>query len=553
MTPPVAGQSLGGGLTAMGILGTILVGGLVWRSMRSRRDRTARAAQLSSQFDADAARRTSASLAVLQLRDPKLTEESIEARVRVMSDRVRDAWCARDMRPARAFVSDGVLSRFQVQLELMTSEGVRNVMSDARVLYVSIEAVSSNAPVDAVHVRLTAEARDTTVPESATEAQISAALASQELVPYTEIWTLVRKQGALSVLDAFQIGHACPSCGAPLDPGGETLKCKYCSALLGSGEHDWVLSEITQLEEWRTDSASPPPGLERLREVDLGAARESIEDRASHLFWTWVRATLSENPAAFWDVAVGGAELLFVDVAAAEPTDLAFVQVFWSARDGEADEAVPRQNVLRLSRATGVSTAFSMTALVCMTCGAPLSESAVSACDRCKSPVAPRAHTWTLDGVFEVGAPQICARHAEGPTGSGPAALIPDVSDPRACAALFAEMARMVAIDGHIDRDEKRLLTACGARWAIPEAVVARALAGTYRPTSREASAAHADWLLGGLVAAALADGRIDAREMQLLRDTCARLSLPDGSVDDKIAQYKSRLGIDQASGQAGS
>ena len=43
----------------------------------------------------------------------------------------------------RAFVSDGVFSRFQVQLRLMAQENRRNVMSDAQILYVTLEAAGS--------------------------------------------------------------------------------------------------------------------------------------------------------------------------------------------------------------------------------------------------------------------------------------------------------------------------------------------------------------------------------------------------------------------------
>ena len=56
-------------------------------------------------------------------------------------------------------------------------------------------------------------------------------------------------------------GRACPKCGAPL-AGGEMLKCRYCGALVCSGEYDWVLGEITQLEEWRP-AARAPAGARR--------------------------------------------------------------------------------------------------------------------------------------------------------------------------------------------------------------------------------------------------------------------------------------------------
>ena len=75
------------------------------------------------------------------------------------------------MRPARPFVSDGVFSRFHVQLGLMRGENRRNVMKDAEVVSVELAGVESAAPLDVVHVRMTARARDLDVPTDSTQAQ----------------------------------------------------------------------------------------------------------------------------------------------------------------------------------------------------------------------------------------------------------------------------------------------------------------------------------------------------------------------------------------------
>ncbi|MGH7272408.1 MAG: TIM44-like domain-containing protein, partial [Polyangiaceae bacterium] len=135
-------------------------------------------------------------LAPLRARDPGLTAESVVDHVRQMADKLRAAWCAGDMRPARAFMSDGVFSRFQVQLGLMQGENRRNVMDDSRILQVAIEAVEDAPPLDVVHVRVVGEARDTDVPLGASGDQIRAALARTRVERYTEVWSLSRLSGA---------------------------------------------------------------------------------------------------------------------------------------------------------------------------------------------------------------------------------------------------------------------------------------------------------------------------------------------------------------------
>jgi hypothetical protein len=370
------------------------------------------------QFDASAGRRTSASLGALQVRDPQLTEQSIVEHVRPMADILRTAWCAGDMRPARPFVSDGVYSRFQVQLALMRAENRRNVMSEAQVLFTTIEAVEDAAPFDVVHVRLTAQARDTEVPWGAGDAQVQEALARAAVTPYTEIWSLVRRSGAQTKAAGFQVGQACPGCGAPLG-GGETVKCRYCGALVCSGEHDWVLAEITQLEEWRPTGARPP-GIEALRAADPGSAAEVLEDRASYLFWKWVEAgrarqatplrkhaspaLLATGASSEWtagasDVAVGGSEVLGCAVGGPDGFDRVDVAILWSARFGGSPEYTPRRTVLRLARKTGVQSRLSMTALLCSACGAPLTESDSSRCDHCGAELAAGDQAWVLEGV----------------------------------------------------------------------------------------------------------------------------------------------------------
>jgi hypothetical protein len=371
------------------------------------------------QYDTSAGQRTSASLGALQLRDPQLTEQSVMEHVRPMADMLRTAWCAGDMRPARPFASDGVYSRFQVQLALMRMENRRNVMSDAQVLFTTIEAVEDAAPLDVVHVRLTAQARDTEVPWGAAEVQVQQALAQAPVAPYTEIWSLVRRSGAQTKGPGFQVGQACPGCGAPLG-GGETIKCRYCGALACSGEHDWVLAEITQLEEWRPTGARPP-GLDALRAADPGCAAEVLEDRASYLFWKWVEAGrarqagplrkhassafLAAGAAWDWtagasDVAVGGAEVVQCAVRGPDGYDQVDVRILWSARFGGSRDYTPRRTVLRLARRTGVQSKLSMTALVCAACGAPLTESDSSRCDHCGAELAAGDQAWVLAAVM---------------------------------------------------------------------------------------------------------------------------------------------------------
>jgi len=415
----------------------------------------------------DEARRTDASLAPLQARDPALTLESIASRVSRMNDVLVAAWCSGDMRPARPFVSDGVYSRFSVQLALMRGEDRRNVMQDAHVLSVDLEGVESAAPLDVTHLRVRAAARDIEVRAGASQDEIARALSRASAESYVEIWSLVRRHGATTTREASALGSACTSCGAPildaqtgrLPTLGEMIKCRYCGALLCSGEHDWVLAEITQLEEWHPGAAPTPAGFQHLRQRDPELSRESIEDRASYLFWKWIEAgrlrsvaplrkgatpellASQAGVAAIADareVAVGGADLI---LAESDEMDRAYVKVFWSAALGGATRPMPVQSVLRLVRKPGVVTRPGMTALVCTACGAPIGESDTPACDHCGALLSAGDQTWVLDAVEPPGVLEadVMRRRQAGPDAPLAPWLVPNVNDPRAARALRAD------------------------------------------------------------------------------------------------------------------
>jgi len=553
---PSTGSSSGDAVV-FAVLVVVLLVVLASRRRLAAFDAGARNALARAQADQTAAVRGAASLAALHARDPAISEQSVAEHVRAMADALRGAWCAGDMRPARAFVSDGVFSRFRVQLALMAQENRRNVMGDARVLDVAVLAVECAGPLDVVHVRLTAEARDAEVPVTASDEQIRSTLARTRVEPYTEIWSLVRRAGAVSKPAGFPVGRVCPACGAPLD-GGETIQCRYCRALVCSGEHDWVLAEITQPSEWHPTSR-PAPGLDELASRDPGTAREVLEDRASHLFWKWIQAgragqlgplrkgaapsLLGGGARVEWtrgasDVAVGGADLSACE-RCDDGYDRAYVKVFWSARFGGSRSFTPAKTVLRLARKVGVVSRLSMTALVCPTCGAPLTESDSTRCDHCGVELSDGERTWVLDGVLSpdevrLRGPATPEAPAEG-LADLVGAVLPDVADPRERLVVFARMAQLMASDGAIDRRERKLLAMCARRWSVPADRVGEILEHPPQGDYAGAVASPApEVFLAWLVAAAVADGVVDPRERAMLERACDALGLPR----ETIAKY---------------
>ncbi len=199
---------------------------------------------------------------------------------------------------------------------------------------------------------------------------------------------------------------------------GKTIKCRYCNALVCSGEHDWVLAEITQPQAWQPYEANGL--LAPLRARDPGLASAILEDRASYVFWKWIQAgregtvvplrkcaapaLVASGMHTAWargarDIAVGGADTVACRVAGADGFDRVDVRVAWSARFDVSPAYGSFGTVLRLARRTGVVSEPSMTALVCRACGAPLHETDNARCDHCGAELSTGEQTWVLEAV----------------------------------------------------------------------------------------------------------------------------------------------------------
>lgn len=348
---------------------------------------------------------------------------------------LQQQWFQRDLSKLRPYVSDATFQRWHVQLELMRRQGVRDAIAEWQLLGVELVGHDGNARFDSVHLRLDARMRDTDVPVDASDAQATAAAMRVPHVPFTEVWTFVRKPGTPTKIGEDLYQGKCPNCGAPYKEGA-TLRCEHCQAIVNSGQYDWTLTEITQGVEHgpRTVVA----GLSELRAKDPAFSLEAAEDRASFLFWRWIdahsrgdaslvsqvstegfRDTLQQELAALetqgqrrhiLDCAVGGVTVRRIRSADSGGRTELEVEVLWSARmaigpkDARTIQATSshQHSVFVLVRSAearsqeehGVSTAR------CSNCHAPLTESADLKCSYCGENTVADAKDWLIDRTF---------------------------------------------------------------------------------------------------------------------------------------------------------
>jgi hypothetical protein len=346
--------------------------------------------------------------ALLRERDAGFTVDAFVDRARRTMEALNNAWSRGELAPVRAMVSDGVYVRFRTQLALMAAANERNVMGDWELREAAILNVASDERWDTIDVKLRARARDATVPLDANDNRVRSQVADTSLDDYEEVWSFLRRRG-VQTTRARDTG--CPRCGAELPPAG-TVKCAHCSAIVNSGEHDWVLAEITQPSEWTATSGSDVASLAPIRARDGAVSRQAIEDRASVIFWKWIAArgvgkradfnrfcrvpdNVSAPGADLADVAVGSADVCGA-YAKGDGLDHVDVEIRWSAR------RINHHHVFTLARAVLAKTSGGLSCLDCPKCGGPLAESDSVACMYCGATLAGRTDEWMCEAWREV-------------------------------------------------------------------------------------------------------------------------------------------------------
>ncbi len=189
-------------------------------------------------------------IAKLKEKDPNFSEKVFLDKAQTAFFAIQRAWSKNDLEPARKYMSEAQFNRMNMQLEEIKEKGWRNILSDIVIGKAEIAEVGSEGEYDYIKVRIHASMADKTV-----DANGNVVEGGDEIKPFVESWTFIRKQGAKTTSDGGRtVAHNCPNCGAPIE-AGESGKCPYCDATITAASFDWVLDTITHgYEEMEEDS-----------------------------------------------------------------------------------------------------------------------------------------------------------------------------------------------------------------------------------------------------------------------------------------------------------
>jgi uncharacterized tellurite resistance protein B-like protein len=492
------------------------------------------------------------SLDAMRQRDPGFSDQAFIGRASRAFTLLQEGWSNQDLSKVRAFISDGVRERFELQFDMQRAQGFRNRLEDIAILSADVAAASSDRHFDTVHVRFQASMRDEDV-----HIQTGKVLRRTTSEPFTEYWTFLRRPGAKTLEKGGLIEGICPNCGADLQIS-DAGQCEFCHALVTSGQYDWVLTEITQASEWSPPAAAAVPGLEEMSAADPAFNMAHIEDRASVMFWRLMKTYFHHDPShlgsvalpelqakvrswlapsqdgwwSFYDeAAVGAIEVRSIVArggvpAAGEggqerPRDRINVLVTWSGIDAQRNargevrrtgQKAIRPVIYVLVRNSGVLSVekSGFRAAPCPTCGAPdEGASRGSACPYCGTLLNDGGRDWVLASIENVTAEALGAM-APSPVRQ-PAQVHPEL--------LMAAMTSAMLADGAVDAKEQEMLQQYASARGIPPQRVQEIVAAVQAnvPLPRPASQVEARVLLEAMTRMALADGKISRQEEGML------------------------------------
>jgi predicted lipid-binding transport protein (Tim44 family) len=168
---------------------------------------------------------------------PEHAWPAFEERVRSAFLALQQAWSSREWERARPFETDALFQTHRFWMERYAAFGLVNRVEQVAVSRVALAKIDADAFYESITVRIFASALDWT--EDASGKVVGGSRSTRRV--FTEYWTFLR-----AIPGMAESVSSCPSCGAPLSPGGGATVCGSCGGKLTGGAFDWIASRIEQ-------------------------------------------------------------------------------------------------------------------------------------------------------------------------------------------------------------------------------------------------------------------------------------------------------------------
>ena len=223
--------------------------------------------------------------------NPGFDENLFIERIKRAFYKIQRCWSNQNLSGIRLLLADGTFEQFQIQIKEMNKNNTVDIMKDIVIHSISYEKHEFNNNYDSVYVYIRASSINYRLNTKSNQIIEGSKSYNNR---FAEIWCFTKKSGVNASVKNGLIENVCPNCSSKIKDTSID-KCMNCGAEFKNGKSDWVLTGIYQEDEWRENHNSDIPGLNKLLESDPDFNIQSIEDKLSVIFWRLIEATAANS------------------------------------------------------------------------------------------------------------------------------------------------------------------------------------------------------------------------------------------------------------------
>ncbi len=177
--------------------------------------------------------------------DPNFSEDKFIGWAREVFIKIQQAWSDRDWKLIRPFESENLFNQHRTQLDEYIKNHKINKIEKININYCTLREFKIDGDKEVLVVELHAIMRDYVI-DDRTQKVLESNPNKDWHMNY--LMTFNRKVGVKTELGVSNKSTTnCPNCGAPTEITSSG-QCSYCKSIITTGEHDWVLSNITSIK-----------------------------------------------------------------------------------------------------------------------------------------------------------------------------------------------------------------------------------------------------------------------------------------------------------------
>lgn len=446
----------------------------------------------------------SESLSRIKRRDGMFSYDKFLKRANTVFSKIYNALYTGNVGEIEHLVSDALYEQFKYRVSEAGKKKTRLISVELLINDLQIAQVNLDNNFDVLHLFARAVSRDYEAGPAEKNLTADDIKADKKKVlkenVICEYWSFIRKPSAKTRDCPGLLEGQCPNCGTPIKIGQATV-CPNCSSFIRSGEYDWVLTKITPASAWVYSEPASLPGWQEMIQADPNFSVQQIEDRSTSIFWLLRSAETSKNidglrrfaadeycktlayeiendsfgrfssleAAAFDSASLKGISL-------GRDLDFCYVLIIWSAVFANKKSTAanrPLRDVLVLSRPHSASTRInnSLSSIHCANCGGPLASSFESTCSFCGSLVNDGSE-WLLCRVIKEKEPEYSDLIKKAVTRVSDRKKGDDMQSAGEVSSandVITTAAQILMADGKVDAKEMAMIKTIAARYSMSD------------------------------------------------------------------------------------